>query len=280
MSSRDADPRERDDFWLFEHSGWEKAAPRYEASWTDLTRGPVPELLAAVAAGPGKFVLDVCCGPGFVSEAAARLGAVPIAVDFSGQMLRRARERNADLPLVQGDAQRLPLASASCDCVAINFGVNHLSWPESAFAEARRVLKAGGRLGFTVWARPEENPGVALIDAAIEAHAVMNVGIPQGPSAQRFCDENECRRELGEAGFDASTVSVQMVTFEWQRATAGSFFEAERDGGVRTTGLLARQTPERLAAIRAEIEKAVQPFANEAGYALPMAATVVAAVAR
>src|SRR5262245_52350906 len=49
----------------------------------------------------------------------------------------------------QGDAQDLPFERAGFDRVLMNFGLLHVSHPERACAEACRVLKPGGKFGFT-----------------------------------------------------------------------------------------------------------------------------------
>ena len=58
--------------------------------------------------------------------------------------------------------------------------------------------------------------------------------------------------------------------------TAQFVFEAERNAGVRTAGLLARQTPDKLNAIQSAIETAVQRYAKGSGFAIPKAAYVIA----
>jgi len=62
---------------------------------------------------------------------------------------------------------------------------------------------------------------------------------------------------------------------EWHFPIASYFFQAERDAGVRTAGLLARQSPERLDAIRIAVEKGVRRYARGSEILLPMAARVV-----
>jgi hypothetical protein len=67
-----------DVFAEFERAGWERAASRYEECWTDTVLF-VEALLDAAAVRAGSRLLDVSCGPGFVSEAAAARGAHPSA---------------------------------------------------------------------------------------------------------------------------------------------------------------------------------------------------------
>lgn len=169
------------DFATFEHAGWERVAQKYDSVWSSLTRQFIPHLISAAEVSPGMSVLDVACGPGYVSAAAKQLGAVPTGIDFSENMVAIAKQMLPDVPFVQGDAQNLPFRDGSFDRVLINFGLLHVSHPETACAETCRVLKSGGRLGFAVWAGPEKNPGAKIVNDAIEAHAELDVGLPEGP---------------------------------------------------------------------------------------------------
>ena len=71
-------------------------------------------------------------------------------------------------------------------------------------------------------------------------------------------------------------MSYETRTVEWRLPTASYFFEAERDAGVRTAGLLARQLPETLDAIRTAIQNGVQRYARANQFFLPMTAHIVA----
>ena len=70
--------------------------------------------------------------------------------DINGAMLARGRDRTVDtgllLPAVQCDAERLPFADASFDCVSVGFGLRNMTHKDVALAEMGRVLKPGGRL--------------------------------------------------------------------------------------------------------------------------------------
>jgi hypothetical protein len=63
---------------------------------------------------------------------------------------------------------------------------------------------------------------------------------------------------------------------EWPLPTVGYFFGAERDAGVRTAGLLARQSPDRLNTIRIAVEEGVKRYARGNEFVLPMTAHVIA----
>jgi len=267
--------RSQDAFTTFEHAGWQRVADKYDSVWSSLTRQFIPHLISAAQVSPRMSVLDVACGPGYVSAAAKELGAVPTGIDFSESMVAIAKEMFPAIFFAQGDAQHLPFGEGSFDRVLINFGLLHVARPEKACAEACRVLKAGGRLGFTVWAGPEKNAGAKIVNDAIEAHAELDVGLPEGPPHYLYGDTEECRKVLEQAGFDGDSMSYETRTVKWHVPTAAYFFEAERDAGVRTAGLLARQSPQKLQAIRIAIENAIQRYARGKEFALPMAAHVV-----
>jgi ubiquinone/menaquinone biosynthesis C-methylase UbiE len=265
-----------DDFARFEHAGWQRAADKYDSAWSSLTRQFIPHLISAAEVSAGMSVLDVACGPGYVSAALKELGAVPTGIDFSEKMIAIAKGMFPDISFIQGDAQQLPFADVSFDRVLINFGLLHVSHPERACAEACRVLKSNGRLGFSVWAGPEKSPGAKIVNDALEAHADMNVGLPQGPPRYLFGESEECRKALEQSGFDGNSMSYETRTVDWHLATASYFFEAERDAGVRTAGLLARQSSETLDAIRLAIENGLRQYARDDKFVLPMTAHVVA----
>ncbi len=264
-----------DDFAKLEYRGWQRVANKYESAWSGLTRLFIPDLLQAAEVIAGMRVLDVACGPGYVAEAARSRGATPTGVDFSAEMVRIAIERNPDIEFREGDAQALDFDADAFDVVLMNFGLLHLPKHEVAFAEASRVLRSGGRYGFTVWAGPQKSPGARIVDDAVKAHADMSVGVPQGPDFLGYGSAGNCHQVLSRAGFDPQSLVLQTITKEWCVPTASFLFEAERDAGVRTAALLARQSPEALNAIQAQIEESVRAYEQERGFVIPYVAHLI-----
>lgn len=265
----------QDDFARFEHEGWQRVADKYDSVWSPLTRQFIPSLLADASVLVGMLVLDVACGPGYVSAAVKQLGAVPTGIDFSDKMVAIAKRMFSEIRFTQGDAHDLPFEDGSFDCVLMNFGLLHVSQPEKACTEACRVLKSRGKFGFTVWAGPEKNPGAKIVNDAIEAYANLNVGLPEGPPKYLYGEREECRQVLERAGFDGTSMSYETRTVEWHLPHSDYYFETEQNAGVRTAGILLRQSPETLEAIRVAIRNGIKQYARGKEFVLPMAAHVV-----
>jgi SAM-dependent methyltransferase len=263
-------------FHDFEQQGWERAADHYGDAFGSLTSQTIPALLNAAGVKPGTRVLDVASGPGYLAAAAADLGALPVGVDFSSEMVALAARRYPAIEFRDGDAEALPFADATFDAVAINFGVLHLARPDTALTEARRVLKPGGRCAFTVWAAPDISMGFGIVLKAIDAHGRMDVPLPSGPPFFRFSDAAESARSMTAAGFVAP--HVQTIPLVWRLASADALCDAFLQGAVRTAALLKAQTPEALANIRRVIVEGAERYRRGGEIELPMAAVLTSGV--
>ena len=259
-------------FHDFEQRGWERAADRYGDAFGPLTSQTIPALLDAAGVRRGARVLDVASGPGYVAAAAADLGASPVGVDFSSEMVALAARRYPAIEFREGDAEALAFADAAFDAVAINFGVLHLARPDTALAEARRVLTPGGRCAFTVWATPDISVGFGIVLKAIETHGRMDVPLPAGPPFFRFSDAAESARSMTAAGF--VDPQVQTVPLVWRLDSGDALCDAFLQGAVRTAALLKAQTPEALATIRRAIVDGAERYRHGSVIELPMAAVL------
>jgi hypothetical protein len=131
-----------------------------------------------------------------------------------------------------------------------------------------------------VWAPPADNPYAKIIDEAIEAHGQRDVTLSSGPSHYVYSGKEAFREAMERAGFDGESMIFKLHMIEWVIPSADFAFEAERYAGVRTAGLLALQTPERLERIRRAIHQGVQRYAKGESFAVPKPAYVVAATKR
>jgi SAM-dependent methyltransferase len=272
MASPDADSHA---FHDFEHAGWERAAAFYGDAFGALTAQTADALLEAAGAGPGTRLLDVACGPGFIAGAAAQRGAAVVGLDFSAAMIAQARGRLPLLTFQEGDAEALPFDAASFDAVVMNFGLLHVARPDAALAEALRVLRPGGRYGFTVWAAPERAVAFGIALRAIETFGNRDVPLPEGPPFFRFSDAAETRRTLESIGF--TSVEIRELPLTWRPASADAVFEALSRGGVRTAAVLRAQTPAALAAIRDAVGRGIEAYAGDDRLEVPMPAMLASA---
>ncbi len=227
-------------------------------------------LLDAVGAGPGKRVLDIATGPGYVAATAADRGADSVGLDFSETMLAYARARSPSVEFVSGDATKLPFADGSFDAVTCAFLLLHVGRPEAVVAEAARVLAPDGRAAFSVWDEPSRARWLGvMLDAVTAAGAQPPADVPPGPPMFRFADDGEFGRLLGDAGL--VDVSVQAVEFSLELDTSDELWTGLVEGTVRVRPLILAQTPEMQRAIRAEFEALVEEFRTGEGFEVPVA---------
>jgi SAM-dependent methyltransferase len=259
-------------FHAFEQSGWERASAYYEDAFGTLTPQAAGPLLDAAGVSPGRRVLDVATGPGPIAAAAAARGADVVGLDFSAAMIAEARRRHPAIAFREGDAEALPFNASSFDAVVMNFGLLHLARPDTAIAEAHRVLRGGGGCALTVWAPPEEAVGFGLVLAAVREFGNPDVTLPEGPPFFRFSDQAEFRRTLEHAGF--SDVQVRTLTLTWRLPASDTVFDAISRGGVRTAAVLRAQTPEVLESIRAAVRRGVERYESGGAFLVPMPAVL------
>src|SRR5487761_2397300 len=117
----------------------------------------------------GQSALDVAGGTGDLAAGLARQvgkqGRVVLS-DVNSAMLERGRDRLLDRGLVGNvhcvvaDAERLPFADDTFDCVTIAFGLRNVTDKPAALAAMRRVLKPGGQLLVLEFSKPTA-PGLA-----------------------------------------------------------------------------------------------------------------------
>jgi SAM-dependent methyltransferase len=112
-------------------------------------------LCEAVDLRPGQRVLDVACGNGNASLAAARRFCEVVGIDYVPMLLDEGRERaRADglaVDFREGDAEDMPFPDASFDVVLSTLGVMFAPDQEKAAGELLRVCKPGGKIGMANW---------------------------------------------------------------------------------------------------------------------------------
>ena len=257
-------------FDAFEEAGWgSKEAAGYDALAGRVTARLADPLLDAVGAGPGKRVLDIATGPGYVAARAAERGVEMVGLDFSETMLAYARSRRPDVEFVRGNATELPFPDESFEAATCAFLLLHVGRPEQVVAEAARVLVPNGRAAFTVWDEPSRGRWLGVVlDALAAAGAHPPADVPPGPPLFRFADDSEFIRLLTDAGLVDS--AVETIEFSLQVASTDELWTGLVDGTVRVRPLIVGQSPELQRAIRLHFEELLAEYRTEDGFAVPV----------
>ena len=113
---------------------------------------------------PGQRALDVAGGTGDLAAGLAKqVGerGLVVLTDINAAMLARGRDRLINDGLVgnvrvaQVNAEKLPFADGTFDCVTIGFGLRNVTDKAAALASMRRVLKPGGQLLVLEFSQPD-----------------------------------------------------------------------------------------------------------------------------
>jgi SAM-dependent methyltransferase len=194
---------------------WTAVWPKRERLTTEVTA----YVLRAAALQTGERVLDIGCGGGGTSLAAASAvgpdGAV-VGADVSVPLLGLAggRAAAAGVQNVQFhvvDVQLDPVPGAPFDVAISQFGVMFFDEPTVAFANIRAQLVPGGRLAFACWQEPEKNPWLiySVINEWVPTPPPLAPGkSPTGPFA--LADPTRTTGILEAAGF----ADVRRTTYE------------------------------------------------------------------
>jgi demethylmenaquinone methyltransferase/2-methoxy-6-polyprenyl-1,4-benzoquinol methylase len=200
---------------------FDSVAPRYDLM-NDLMSLGVHRawkriLVTALGPRPNRSLLDLAGGTGDVSFGWLGAGGGPVILsDINQSMLDVARDRAmerarvADLAFLVADAERLPLPDRRVDIVSIAFGLRNCTDKPAVLAEARRVLKPGGRFHCLEFSRLR----VAVLEPLYEAWSFrvlprLGQAVAQDAESYRylaesirtFPDQQALAAMMREAGF-------------------------------------------------------------------------------
>ena len=135
--------------WTLVDEGWGRKAVEFATLSEPANCREYVTVHHRLGVSEGDRLLDVACGSGLALELAALLGAHPAGIDASPRLVAVARDRSPGADIRVGDMNALPWPDDSFDVVTSFRGV----WGTTphALSEIHRVLRAGGRIGLTVW---------------------------------------------------------------------------------------------------------------------------------
>jgi demethylmenaquinone methyltransferase/2-methoxy-6-polyprenyl-1,4-benzoquinol methylase len=203
--------------------------------WKDMTA-------ARLNPQPGETIVDCAGGTGDMANRFARMArraqqrrggadAQVIVIDYNAQMVAAGIKRGgeSEVAWAVGDAQRLPLRDGQADAYVISFGLRNVTDIAAALAEARRVLKPGGRFLCLEFSRPVTEPLRQAYDAysfkvipAIGERVAKDRGSYQYlvESIRRFPDQEALAAlmsaaGLGQVGYTNFTGGVAALHHGW-----------------------------------------------------------------
>ena len=192
-------------------------------------------LLAALAGTSGRRLADIGGGTGNYSRALKRAGWKPLVIDRSPEMLARAAAKGLDT--VQADAQRLPFGDESFDAAMMISMLHHVEDRPAALAEARRILRPGGRLVLMGFTR-EDSATLWILDYFPASRAWMEA---THPPLAAFLDELPGANAVSFQFEDLEDANLAALSAQPER-----LFEAAERGDTSYFERMQRDHPEEL----------------------------------
>jgi SAM-dependent methyltransferase len=211
--------------------GWDDAVTGYETYYVPRFAPWVTAAVRAITAETlsGGPVLVPCCGT--FPELDALVEHLPdreiVGIDLSAGMVRRARERAAQYPLVrvvEGDASTLaPEWTGRCAAVVSVFGLQQLPEPDVAIRSWAAALRPAGRLSVVFWPHVTEPDGpFARMAEVVRGH------VPPGDSSW------EHRLVPSLAALGVAVERDEQVSYPMSHPDAATFFDTHtRSGPLR-----------------------------------------------
>lgn len=238
-------------------------AEDYERVRAPMTAAVAADVVALAAPGDGARILDIGSGTGVAADAAASTvaGSLVVGVDRSIEMLAVGRRARPGLRAVAAEAIQLPFPDATFDSVLANFVLAEFKRYETALFDLLRVLRPGGSLAGSTWAKGEDELARrwrSLVEETTGPELVRSALKDAMPWAERFGEPATLEQTLRDSGLRPVRVERRSYRFGMTRDD----YVAER-----STGALGRFVREMLGdrGYASFLDRARTTFASEFG---------------
>ena len=232
-------------------------------------------LCEAIDLRSGERTLDVACGNGNATLAAARRWGRVTGLDYVPELLAKAQKRataeSLDIELIVGDAEALPFEEKTFDVVLSTFGVMFAPDHPTAAAELVRVTKSGGRIGLANWT-PDGFIGELL--RLVGRYVPPPAGVV---SPAMWGSSDHLKKIFGDA---VRSLEVTQKTFNFRYHSADHFIDIFRSFYGPTHKAFGALDEPRQALLTADIEALIRRFdrGDERGLVVPATYVEVVAV--
>lgn len=223
---------------------WNEAAERYEKLSNSLFAKTAEEFVDFAGLRKKWRVLDVACGPGIATRAAAlkidEKGSV-LGIDLASGMLARAKavppaRRAAPIEYAEMDVHALPLETGAFDAAISQLGLMLFAQPDKALAEMTRVTKPGGVVACLVQGRREKMLFTSLVLHAI-TECDPDLRAPYGaPTLYSFGPDGAIDAIFARAGLQE--LSTKRLTGTFRFASPEEYWDTMTQGAGRTGAML------------------------------------------
>ena len=240
-------------------------------------------VLDAAAIRPTDRVLDVGCGTGWLSRAAARQAAegTVLGLDIGRPLVEAAgaiteREGPGNVRFEVADAQVRPFDPGAADLVVSRFGVMFFDDPVAAFANLRSALADGGRIAFVCWQSLLANDWMVVPGGALAAHLGMpEADDPHAPGPFSLADPDHVRAVLRAASFADITLAEESHPM-WLGTDPDDAFGYMRNQSIART-MIEGKPPELVERALTALHATLEDIAGPDGIQLPGRAWLVTA---
>ena len=264
----------------YTRESWDECAERYLPLARQLAQFQ-KSLLDIVEPRSGDRVLDVCTGLGEPAMTIASIvapGGHVVGVDLSANMTEIARTSAArrglrNIQFMTMDAENLEFPGNSFDAAVSCFGFQIVTNSKSAAKEMFRVLKPGGRAGFTVWSAGDRAEALDVVIGPMMEYATPD---EDGylPSPYELGGRDELVRMLKGIGFKDATET--RIVGDFVADTVDDYLSMLLEGSPLGHSL-SEETEEVRKMIREKSKRNISRYTTTAGVSIPIECVIASA---